>query len=73
MVIDGGDWVVFKEVTRAREKAQLRYARCVSFTVDWMFWNLYGSYTYMVAPRPLLSWKKPGNFSFDNMEHLNKS
>ncbi len=61
-----GDWRrwlsshIFTEVTRACEKAQLLYAGCVHFTVDWLFWNLYGSY---IAPRPMLSWKKPGNFS----------
>ncbi len=58
---------IFTEVTRAREKTQLLYAGCVSFTVDWLFWNLYGSY---IAPRPQLSWKKTGNFSFDNMGPL---
>ncbi len=55
---------IFTEVTRTREKTQLLYAGCVHFTVDWLFWKLYGSYT---APRSLLSWKKPRNFSFDNM------
>ncbi len=67
MVTEGSDWVVLTSrfyVTTAREKAQLLYAGCASFTVDWLFWNLYGSY---ISPRPLLSWKKPGNFSFDNM------
>ncbi len=51
----------------SREKTQQLYAGCVHFTVDWLFWNLYGSY---IAPRSLLSWKKPGNFSFDNMGPL---
>ncbi len=46
---------IFMEVTRAREKAQLLYAGCVRFTVDWLFWNAYGSY---ISPRPLLAWKK---------------
>ncbi len=55
---------IYTEVTRTREKAQLLYAGCVHFTVDWLFWNLYDSY---ISPRSLLSWKKPGNFSFDNM------
>ncbi len=64
----GGARDIFSEVTMAREKAQVLYAGCVHFTVDWLFWNLYGSY---IAPRPLLSWKKPGNFSFDNMGPLN--
>ncbi len=78
MVTEGGDWVVRTshfygshkgswKGTRAREKAQLLYAGCVHFTADWLFWNLYGSY---IAPRPLLSWKKPGNFRFDNMGPL---
>ncbi len=62
------DWVVltsyFYGSHKGSEKAQLLYAGCVHFTVDWLFWNLYGSY---IAPRPLLSWKKPGNFSFDNI------
>ncbi len=66
-----GDWRrwrhIFTEITRACEKAQLLYAGCVHFTVDWRFWNLYGCY---IAPRPQLSWKKPGNFRFDNMEPL---
>ncbi len=35
--------------------------------MNWLFWNLYGS---CISPRPLLSWKKPGNFSFDNMGPL---
>ncbi len=47
---------------RSWNKSPLLYAVCVHLTVDWLFWNLYGSY---IAPRPLLSWKKPGNFSFD--------
>ncbi len=51
----------------AREKAQLLYGGCVHFTVNWLFWNLFGSY---IAPRPLSSWKKPGNFTFDNMGAL---
>ncbi len=58
MVTEGSDWVVwrhiFTEVTRAREKAQLLYAGCVHFTVDWLFWNIYDSYK---TPRPQLSWK----------------
>ncbi len=58
MVTEGGDSSfgrhIFTEVTRAREKAQLLYAGCVHFTVDWLYWNLYGSY---IAPRPQLSWK----------------
>ncbi len=58
---------IFTEVTRAREKSQLLYAGCVSFTVYWLFWNLHGSY---MSPRPLLSWNKPGNFSFENMGPL---
>ncbi len=66
-----GDWVVltshFTEVSKAREKSQLLYAGCVHFNVDWLFWNLYGR---NIAPRPQLSWKKPGNVSFDNMGPL---
>ncbi len=71
MVTEGGDWGrhMFTEVTRTREKAQLLYASCVHFTVDWLFWNLYGSY---IAPRPQLSWKKRGNFTFDNMVPLRR-
>ncbi len=65
------DWVVltsyFYGSHKGSEKAQLLYAGCVHFTVDWLFWNLYGSY---IVPRPLLSWKKPGHFSFDNMGPL---
>ncbi len=52
------------EVRRPCEKAHLLYAGYVHFTVNWVFWNLYGIY---IAPRPLLSWKKPEHYSFDNM------
>ncbi len=56
---------IFTEVPRAREKSQLLYSGCVSFTDDWLFWNLYGSY---IASRPLLSWNKSWKCqSFDNM------
>ncbi len=65
MVTEGGDlssWHhIFPEVTSACEKAQLLYAGCVHFTVDWLFWNLYGSY---IAPRPLFSWQKARKFQF---------
>ncbi len=67
----GGDWVVrtshFYGSHKGSWKNTATYAGCVHFTVDWLFWNLYGSY---IAPRSLLSWKKPGNFSFDNMGPL---
>ncbi len=81
-MLSGGRWAVlgmvtesfwhhiFTEVTSAREKSPIVYAGCVRFTVDWLFWNIYGSY---IAPRPLLSWKKPGKFSFTNMGPLNKN
>ncbi len=58
------DWVVltshFMEVTRTREKTATLCAVCTLLWMDCFE-------TYMVAPRPLLSWKKPGHFSFDNM------
>ncbi len=62
-------WLSISEVTSTREKAQLLYTGSVHFAVDRLFWNLYGRY---IAPRPLLSWKKPGNFSFDHMGPLNQ-
>ncbi len=72
MVDEGGNWVVrtshfLRKSQGLVKKAQLLYAGCVQFTVDRLFWNLYGS---CIVPRPLLSWKKPGNFSFDNMGSL---
>ncbi len=48
-------------------KKLLFYAGCVHFTVDWLFLNIYDSY---IDPRPLLSRKKTGHFSFDNMGNL---
>ncbi len=50
---------IFTEVTRAREKAQLLYAGCVHFTLDWLFWNLHSPNTSDIM-----------NFSFDNMGPL---
>ncbi len=47
---------------------KLIYAGCVSFTVDWLFWNLYGR--LVTYPLDLLSWKKSGIFSFENMGPL---
>jgi len=51
LCIDGGQcsewWLsshIFTEVTAPSEKAQLLYAGCVHLSVDWLFWNLYGSY-----------------------------
>ncbi len=79
IVTEGGDWVVrTSHLYRSHKdlwKTQLLYADCVHFTVDWLFWKIYGSY---IAPRPLLSWKNwknvslktTGNFSFDNMGPL---
>ncbi len=39
----------------------------VHFTVNWLFWNLY----VVTYPLDLLSRKKLGHFSFDNMGPLN--
>ncbi len=40
-----GDWVVltshFYGSHKGSEKAQLLYAGCVHFNVDWLFWNVY--------------------------------
>ncbi len=44
----GSDWVVltshFYGSHKGSWKSQLINAGCVQFTVDWLFWNLYGSY-----------------------------
>ncbi len=57
-----GDWVVWTSHFYGSHKCSWKitadYSGCVHFTVDWLFWNLYGSYI-----APLLSWKNPGNFS----------
>ncbi len=40
-----GDWVFltshFYGSHKGSEKAQLLYAGCVHFNVDWLFWNVY--------------------------------
>ncbi len=59
MVTEGGDWVVltshfYRSHKGSWKKSQLLYVGCVSFTVDWLFWNIYSS---SIAPRPLLSSK----------------
>ncbi len=66
-----GDWRQWRSssdimFTGACEKAKLLYEGCVHFTVDRLFWNLYGNY---ISSRPLLSLKKK-KFSFDNMGPL---
>ncbi len=48
-------------------KGTAALCRLCALCMDWLFRNLYGSY---IAPRPLLSWKKPLDFSFDNMGHF---
>ncbi len=56
---------IFMEVTRAHEKSQLLYAGCVSFTVDWLFWNLH------VVTYPLdICYHKKRQDIFDNMGPL---
>ncbi len=61
--------VTFLRKSRALVKRHRYFNYCVHFTVDWLIINLYSSYIF---PRPLLSWKKPGHFSFDNMGPLIK-
>ncbi len=56
MVTEGGDWVdrtshFYGSHKDLWKKHSNFYAGCVSFSVDWLFWNLYGSY---IAPRSLL-------------------
>ncbi len=47
-----GDWVFltshFYGSHKGSEKAQLLYAGCVHFNVDWLFWNM-----YIVVAQPL--------------------
>ncbi len=52
-----GDWVLltFLQKSQGLVKKHSYYAGCVHFTVEWLFWNLYGCY---IAPRPLLSLKR---------------
>ncbi len=73
----GGDWrrwmssydVTFLRKSQALVKRHRYFNYCVHFTVDWLFWNVYGSY---ISPRPRLSWRNPGHFSFDYMGPLSK-
>ncbi len=53
--------VTFLRTSQGLVKRHSYFMQAVSFTVDWLFWNLYGSY---IAPRPLLSWKKIRKFQF---------
>ncbi len=66
---DSGSDVTFLWESQGLVKKHLLYADRVHFIVDWLFWDLYGSY---IDPRCLLSWKMPGNFSFDNIGPLNQ-
>ncbi len=59
--------VTFLQKSQWLMKKHSYFMQTVHFTVDWLFWNLYCSY---ISPRPQLSWKKPGNLSFDNMGPL---
>ncbi len=69
---EGGSKLSSLDVTFLRKSQglvkKLIYAGCVSFTVDWLFWNLYGR--LVTYPLDLLSWKKSGIFSFENMGAL---
>ncbi len=65
-------WLSSSDVTFLRKSQGLvknhsyfMQAVCTLLWID--CFDLYGSY---ISPRPQLSWKKPGNFSFDNMGPL---
>ncbi len=66
----GGDWVVLTSHFYVSHKGSWKITaslfRLCAFYCG-LFWNIYGSY---ISARPQLSWKKQGNFSFDNMGPL---
>ncbi len=67
---EGGDWVVLTSHFYGSHKGSWTitaslFRLCALYCG--LFWNLYGSY---ISARPQLSWKKQGNFSFDNIGPL---
>ncbi len=72
--VDWRRWLSNPDITFLRKLQGLvkNHSYFMQAVCTLLWTDCFETYSY-IAPRPLLSWKKPGNFSFDNMGPLNSN